>query len=252
MYPELMVIPMREELVRAGIQGNPHRRGRGRGPGPAGHNPAGRQLHLRLRSGQDAPGVRLALTNSANQPDHKITVFAGQDREATERARSYFEGNPPSSPAIAILRDGKLVYLMQRLHHRAVHRPANRRRTGPRLRRVLRQSHRQLIVQTCLIGPGYWAISGSAVKRMIPSTIAWAIRRRSKGSLCIGGRDSTFRTCSLWIANSSQPWRMRNLWISRGSYGKSGFFRPRLIAISQSVQTLKRNSLSRSLRISRA
>jgi putative YphP/YqiW family bacilliredoxin len=60
------------------------------------------------------PGVRLAIGNSANLPDHKITVFAGQDKEATDRARSYFEGNPPSSPAIAILRDGKLVYLMQR------------------------------------------------------------------------------------------------------------------------------------------
>jgi putative YphP/YqiW family bacilliredoxin len=43
-----------------------------------------------------------------------VTVFAGQDREATERARSYFDGNPPTSPAVAILRDGKLVYLMQR------------------------------------------------------------------------------------------------------------------------------------------
>jgi putative YphP/YqiW family bacilliredoxin len=60
------------------------------------------------------PGVRLALTGSANLPDHRITVFAGQDREATERARSYFAGNPPSSPCVAILRDGKLVYLMQR------------------------------------------------------------------------------------------------------------------------------------------
>ncbi len=60
------------------------------------------------------PGVRQALANTANPPDRKITVFAGQDREATARARSYLEGNPPSSPAIAILRDGKLVYLMQR------------------------------------------------------------------------------------------------------------------------------------------
>jgi putative YphP/YqiW family bacilliredoxin len=58
--------------------------------------------------------VRLALGSSSNLPDHKITVFAGQDREATDRARSYFEGNPPISPAVAILRDGKLVYLMQR------------------------------------------------------------------------------------------------------------------------------------------
>lgn len=52
--------------------------------------------------------------NHSTLPDQKITVFAGQDREATERARSYFEGQPPTSPAIAILRDGKLVYLMQR------------------------------------------------------------------------------------------------------------------------------------------
>jgi putative YphP/YqiW family bacilliredoxin len=65
-------------------------------------------------AGKMRPGVRLALTGSANQPDHKITVFAGQDREATEKARSYFEGNPPTSPAVALLRDGKLVYLMQR------------------------------------------------------------------------------------------------------------------------------------------
>ena len=48
------------------------------------------------------------------RPDHAITVFAGQDSEATDKARSYFVGHPPTSPAIAILRDGKLVYLMQR------------------------------------------------------------------------------------------------------------------------------------------
>jgi putative YphP/YqiW family bacilliredoxin len=56
----------------------------------------------------------MALAHSPNQPDRKITVFAGQDREATERARGYFEDNPPSSPSVAILRYGKLVYLMQR------------------------------------------------------------------------------------------------------------------------------------------
>ena len=48
------------------------------------------------------------------KPDHAVTVFAGQDREATEKARGYFGGHPPTSPAIAILRDGQLVYLMQR------------------------------------------------------------------------------------------------------------------------------------------
>ena len=65
-------------------------------------------------AGKMRPGVRLALANTANKPDQSITVFAGQDREATERARSHFDGNPPTSPAIAIFRDGKLAYLMQR------------------------------------------------------------------------------------------------------------------------------------------
>jgi putative YphP/YqiW family bacilliredoxin len=64
-------------------------------------------------AGKMRPGVRLALQNTVT-PDQSITVFAGQDREATERARSYFAGQPPTSPAVAILRDGKLVYLMQR------------------------------------------------------------------------------------------------------------------------------------------
>jgi putative YphP/YqiW family bacilliredoxin len=64
-------------------------------------------------AGKMRPGVRLALQH-ATLPDHKVTVFAGQDREATEKARSYFGGHPPTSPAIAILRDGQLVYLMQR------------------------------------------------------------------------------------------------------------------------------------------
>jgi putative YphP/YqiW family bacilliredoxin len=50
----------------------------------------------------------------SDKPAGAITVFAGQDREATERARSYFVGYPPSSPSIALLRDGKLVYMMQR------------------------------------------------------------------------------------------------------------------------------------------
>jgi putative YphP/YqiW family bacilliredoxin len=114
MYPELMVIPMREELTRAGIQET-----RSAEEVDAALAQPGTTLLVvnsicGCAAGKMRPGVRLALANSAHTPDHKITVFAGQDREATERARSYFEGQPPSSPAIAILRDGKLVYLMQR------------------------------------------------------------------------------------------------------------------------------------------
>ncbi len=114
MYPEIMVIPMREELVRAGIEET-----RTAEEVDAILAKPGTALVVvnsicGCAAGKMRPGVRLALANAAHQPEHKITVFAGQDREATERVRSYFEGNPPTSPAIAILRDGKLVYLMQR------------------------------------------------------------------------------------------------------------------------------------------
>ena len=114
MYPELMVIPMREELTRAGINET-----RTAADVDAVLSQPGTTLLVvnsicGCAAGKMRPGVRLALSGSINLPDHKITVFAGQDTEATERARSYCECNPPSSPAVAILRDGKLAYLMQR------------------------------------------------------------------------------------------------------------------------------------------
>jgi putative YphP/YqiW family bacilliredoxin len=114
MYPELMVVPMREELVRAGIKETRTAEEVDTALAEPGTTLLVVNSICGCAAGKMRPGVRLALANSANQPDRKITVFAGQDREATERARSYFEGNPPTSPAIAILRDGKLVYLMQR------------------------------------------------------------------------------------------------------------------------------------------
>jgi putative YphP/YqiW family bacilliredoxin len=113
MYPEMMVIPMREELTRAGFKET-----KTAAEVDAALTAPGTTL-LVVNSicggaaGKMRPGVRLALQNTT-VPDHAITVFAGQDREATDRARSYFAGNPPTSPAVAILRDGKLVYLMQR------------------------------------------------------------------------------------------------------------------------------------------
>jgi len=114
MYPELMVIPMREELTRAGI--NETRTAEDVDAALA--EPGTTLLVVNsicgCAAGKMRPGVRMALSGSANPPDRKITVFAGQDHEATARARDYFEGHPPSSPAVALLRDGKLVYLMQR------------------------------------------------------------------------------------------------------------------------------------------
>ncbi|MGD0369445.1 MAG: BrxA/BrxB family bacilliredoxin [Acidobacteriaceae bacterium] len=113
MYPEVMLIPMREELTRAGIA----EARSAQAVDAAVASPGTTMLIVNsicgCAAGKMRPGVRLALRNPVT-PDRSVTVFAGQDREATERARSYFDGNPPTSPAVAILRDGKLVYLMQR------------------------------------------------------------------------------------------------------------------------------------------
>lgn len=64
-------------------------------------------------AGMARPGVKLAIQHS-KLPDRTATVFAGVDREATERARAYMPGYPPSSPSIALFKDGKLVYLLER------------------------------------------------------------------------------------------------------------------------------------------
>lgn len=64
-------------------------------------------------AGQARPGVQLALQNET-RPDHLATVFAGQETEATKQARSYFEDVPPSSPSIALFKDGELVYFVPR------------------------------------------------------------------------------------------------------------------------------------------
>jgi putative YphP/YqiW family bacilliredoxin len=64
-------------------------------------------------AGRARPGIADALRHSA-KPDVLSTVFAGADAEATERARQYFAGYPPSSPSVALLKDGKLLYMMER------------------------------------------------------------------------------------------------------------------------------------------
>lgn len=113
MYPEIMLIPMREEMTRAGIQEARTAEEVDKALAKPGTTLLVVNSICGCAAGKMRPGVRMALSN-ATLPDYAITVFAGQDREATERARSYFAGNPPTSPAVAILRDGQLVYLMQR------------------------------------------------------------------------------------------------------------------------------------------
>jgi putative YphP/YqiW family bacilliredoxin len=64
-------------------------------------------------AGKARPGVALALRHEA-RPDRLATVFAGMDIDATRRAREYFEGYPPSSPQIALLKNGRLLHLLER------------------------------------------------------------------------------------------------------------------------------------------
>jgi putative YphP/YqiW family bacilliredoxin len=120
MYPEIMVIPMREELTRLGVQELRTAQEVDR----AIANQAGTTMVVvnsicGCAAGRMRPAVRIALQN-ATRPEKMFSVFAGQDLEATQRARSYFVGYPPSSPCIALLRDGKLVHMMQRsdIEHR--------------------------------------------------------------------------------------------------------------------------------------
>jgi putative YphP/YqiW family bacilliredoxin len=114
MYEEIMVIPMREELTRLGIEElrKPEEVDK------ALKNRRGTTMVVvnsicGCAAGRMRPAVQMALQNSV-KPDKIYSVFAGQDPEATERARSYFTGHAPSSPSIAILRDGQLVYMMPR------------------------------------------------------------------------------------------------------------------------------------------
>jgi len=113
MYPELMVVPMREELTRVGIEELRTAEEVDRAVQQSGTAMIVVNSICGCAAGRMRPAVRMALQHGV-RPDKVYSVFAGQDRDATERARSYFEGYPPSSPSIGLLRDGKLAYMMQR------------------------------------------------------------------------------------------------------------------------------------------
>ena len=114
MYPEVMIIPMREELTRVGAEEL-----RTAEAVDAALKKGNETVLVVVNSicgcaaGRMRPAVRMAL-ESTNRPDRVVTVFAGQDTEATQRAREYFRGYPPSSPSIGLMRDGELLYFMQR------------------------------------------------------------------------------------------------------------------------------------------
>jgi putative YphP/YqiW family bacilliredoxin len=121
-YPESFIGPMREELTRLGVKPL-------RTPGDvdtAVKQPGTLMVVVNsmcgCAAGRARPGVALALQHST-KPDVVATVFAGGDVEATERARSYFTGRRPSSPSIALLKDGELLYMLER--HQIENQPAD-------------------------------------------------------------------------------------------------------------------------------
>ena len=113
-YSELMIRPMREELTRIGVEEL-------RTPEQVDETLTKTDGTVMVvvnsicgcAAGKARPGIARALQHRV-KPDKVATVFAGADIEATEKARSYFTGYQPSSPSIALLKDGKLVYMMER------------------------------------------------------------------------------------------------------------------------------------------
>ena len=113
-YPEIMIRPMREDLTRLGVE----EMKTADAVDETIQNSKGTLMVVvnsicGCAAGKARPGVALALQHNV-KPDKIATVFAGADIEATERARSYFTGYGPSSPSIALLKDGKLVYMLER------------------------------------------------------------------------------------------------------------------------------------------
>jgi putative YphP/YqiW family bacilliredoxin len=113
-YPEFFVAPMRQELTDLGI-----RELRTAADVDAAVTGTAGTLMIVVNSvcgcaaGKARPGIALALRNGV-KPNVSATVFAGADIDATERARQHFAGYRPSSPSIALLRDGQVVYMLER------------------------------------------------------------------------------------------------------------------------------------------
>ena len=113
-YPESFIGPMREELTRLGVKELKTREAVDAAvTGTTGTLLLVVNSMCGCAAGRARPGVALALQHHVT-PDVGATVFAGGDIEATERARSYFAPYRPSSPSIALLRDGKLLFMLER------------------------------------------------------------------------------------------------------------------------------------------
>lgn len=117
MYPEQLVAPMRQDLTIAGFQELKTAEEVKKVLNEA----SGTTLVVvnsvcGCAAGAARPGVKLAVQNSEVAPDRLVTVFAGVDKEAVQTAREYMLPYPPSSPSIALFKDGELVHFVERHH----------------------------------------------------------------------------------------------------------------------------------------
>jgi putative YphP/YqiW family bacilliredoxin len=113
-YPEYLIAPMRGEMTEMGAQ---ELRTSQAVDEVVKHSNGVVMMVVNsvcgCAAGKARPGIAMALKN-AKKPDVVATVFAGADIEATDRARHYFTGHAPSSPSVGLLKDGKLVYMLER------------------------------------------------------------------------------------------------------------------------------------------
>jgi putative YphP/YqiW family bacilliredoxin len=114
-YPEMMVAPMRQELTRLGVQ---ELRTPEEVDQVLGSTTEPTLVVVNSICGCAArnarPAVAMALEQSERHPAKMVTVFAGQDTAATTQARGYIHGYPPSSPSIALLKDGDVAFMLER------------------------------------------------------------------------------------------------------------------------------------------
>jgi putative YphP/YqiW family bacilliredoxin len=115
MYPPELVAPMKKELVDAGFTELLNTQDVDHQMKSTGTTLVVVNSVCGCAAGAARPGVRLSLKNG-KLPQHLTTVFAGVDRDAVEQARKYMLPYPPSSPAIALFKDGKLVHMLERHH----------------------------------------------------------------------------------------------------------------------------------------
>lgn len=112
-YPEMLLRPMRDELTRLGVEELTTAEAVDRALTADGTTLVVVNSICGCAARNARPAVAMALSHPV-RPDRATTVFAGQDLEATAQARGYFHGYAPSSPSIALLRDGEVVYMMER------------------------------------------------------------------------------------------------------------------------------------------